>query len=234
LFIFAFFELFTVAIQMGMSQKEIASASSNILQHMGVLLYGPTWGSIMVLAVSLSTIATLETSLLQITRTLFAMGRDGVISEKFGKIHPKWQTPYVSSIVITIVALLFFVLSNFLPSVNKVLTDAINAIGLQVIFYYGLTCLSVIVYYRRVLFKSVSNFVFLFLLPFIAAIFLLAVGIYDIPNLGRETVSIGIGLIVVGIIPLLWGRYKRASFFYQPRETFQPVQSSPDSEQVPM
>ncbi|MDN4594505.1 APC family permease [Polycladomyces subterraneus] len=223
IFIFAIFELFTVATQLGMSLKDINDASSNILQHLGVLLYGPVWGNVMVLAVALSTIATLETTLLQVTRTLFAMGRDGVISKKFGAVHPKWRTPYVASIVITIFALLLFVLSNFLSSINTVMTYAINAIGLQVVFYYGLTCLAVIFYYRKVLFQSVPNFIFLFTLPLVAAIFLLTVGIADIPKLGITTDSIGIGLIAIGIIPLLWGRFKRrASFYYQPREVYTP------------
>ena len=148
LFTFAMFELFTVAAQLSMSEKTIAASSANVLQQMGVQLYGPGWGNIMVLAVALSTIATLETTLLQVTRTLFSMGRDGVISGRFGVVHAKWKTPYLASIVITILSLLLFIMSNFLSSVSAVMTDAINAIGLQVVFYYGLASLAVIFYLK--------------------------------------------------------------------------------------
>lgn len=225
IFVFAIFELFTVATQMGMSLKEINDASSNVLQVMGVKLFGNVLGKIMVLAVALSTIATLETTLLQVTRTLFSMGRDGVISKVFGLTHPKWRTPHMASIVVGVFALILFVLSNFLSSVSTVLTDAINAIGLQVVFYYALAAISVVVYYRRILFKSVANFFLLFLWPAIAAVFLLVVGIADVPSLGIVTNSIGIGLIVIGIVPLVWGRIKNRPEFYRlPKETYvQPV-----------
>lgn len=223
IFVFALFELFTVATQLGMSTKDIGDASSNVLQNMGVLLYGKTWGNIMVLAVALSTIATLETTLLQVTRTLFAMGRDGVISRKFAMIHPKWRTPHFASIVITIFSLLLFLLSNFLPSVSSVMTNAINAIGLQVVFYYALAALSVLVYYRKILFKTAANFFLLFLFPLIAAVFLIIVGIADIPNLGPVADGVGIGLIAIGIIPMVWGRVRKQTDFYQqPREFYDP------------
>ncbi len=221
--VFVIFELFTVSAQMGMSLKDINDSSSNILQGMGVLLFGKHWGNIMVLAVALSTIATLETTLLQVTRTLFSMGRDGVISKRFGLVHPKWKTPYFASLVIGIFSLLLFVLSNFLPSVSKVMNDAINSIGLQVVFYYALASISVVVYYRRILFQSVTNFFLLFLWPGVAAVFLLIVGISDVPSLDITTDVVGIGLIVVGIIPLLWGRFKNhPSFYKEPRASFQP------------
>jgi len=223
IFVFAMFELFTVATQLGMSTKDIADASSNILQNMGVLLYGKTWGNIMVLAVALSTIATLETTLLQVTRTLFAMGRDGVISRRFAMIHPKWRTPHFASIVITIFSLVLFLLSNFLPSVSSVMTNAINAIGLQVVFYYALAALSVLFYYRKILFKTVANFFLLFLFPLIAALFLIIVGVADIPSLGAVADGVGIGLIAIGIIPLVWGRVRgQTNFYQQPREFYDP------------
>lgn len=223
IFVFAMFELFTVATQLGMSTKDIADASSNILQNMGVLLYGKTWGNIMVLAVALSTIATLETTLLQVTRTLFAMGRDGVISRRFAMIHPKWRTPHFASIVITIFSLVLFLLSNFLPSVSSVMTNAINAIGLQVVFYYALAALSVLFYYRKILFKTVANFFLLFLFPLIAALFLIIVGVADIPSLGAVADGVGIGLIAIGIIPLVWGRVRgQTDFYQQPREFYDP------------
>ena len=221
--VFSLFELFTVATQMGMTNKEVTDASANILQSMGVLIFGKTWGNIMVLAVALSTLATIETTLLQVTRTMFAMGRDGVLSRAFSRVHPKWRTPHVASIVITIVSLIMFVLSNFLGSVGTVLTDAITAIGLQVVFYYSLAALSVLFFYRKILFKSAANIIFLFLFPLIAAVFLLVVGISDLPTLDAVTLIVGIGLIAVGIIPMLWGQFvNRAPFYRERRQHFNP------------
>jgi amino acid transporter len=223
-FLFAVFELFTVATQVSMTTKMINNASTDILQQMGIMLYGPQWGNIVVLAVILSTIATLETSLLQVTRTLFSMGRDRVIAPSFSKIHAKWQTPYVASIFVTTFALALFVLANFLPSIGAVMSDAINAIGLQVVFYYALAAISVIVFYRKIAFRSVANFIFIFLWPLIAAVFLITVGIFEVPSLNIETNIVGIGLLAIGIVPMLWARMKkRVSFFYESRQHFNPT-----------
>lgn len=222
--LFLIFELFTTAIQVGMTPKEISAASSNLLQALGTKLYGPHWGNVMVLAVALSTIATLETSLLQVTRTLFAMGRDGVLPRGFSRIHDQWRTPYFASIVVLVVGLVLFILSNFLPSVSAVMTDAINAISLQVVVYYALAAIAVMVYYRRVLFRTAGNFLFLFLWPLIAAVFLTVVGVFDVPNLGPVVDSVGIGLLAVGLIPMLWGHLgTRNPFYFGRREAFDPA-----------
>ncbi len=218
------FELFTTAIQVGMTPHEINASTANVLQALGVKLFGPGLGNIMVLAVALSTIATLETSLLQVTRTLFAMGRDGVLPSRFGSIHKRWGTPAFNSVVILIVGLLLFVLSNFLPSVSTVMTDAISAISLQVVFYYALAAISVIVFYRKVLFKNAGNVIFLFLWPLLAAVFLITVGWNDIPSLGPVVDWVGLGLLAVGVIPMLWGHLvRRTPFYFGRREAYDPA-----------
>jgi amino acid transporter len=222
-FIFAMYEFYTIITQLGFTPKEVGALGTNLLPALGTRIYGKGWGNILALAVALSTIATLETTLLQVTRTLFAMGRDRVVSRRFAAIHPAWRTPYLASIVIGAFGLALFIASNFLASVNTVMSDAVNAIGLQVVFYYSLAALAVIVYYRRVLFRSVANFVFLGLWPAVAAVFLLVVGIADVPSLGLVTDLVGLGLLALGVLPLLWGRQvKRVAFYAQGREAYEP------------
>jgi hypothetical protein len=41
-----------------------------------------------------------------------------------------------------------------------VLGDSVSALGFQIAFYYGLTGLACVVYYRRALLRSASGFVF--------------------------------------------------------------------------
>ena len=47
------------------------------------------------------------------------------------------------------------------------LGDAITGLGFQIAFYYGLTGFACIVYYRKEIFKSVTNFVMVGLAPFL-------------------------------------------------------------------
>jgi len=208
------FELLQVGFQMGLSSNQINQASSNLLPFVGNLIFPRPWGDIAILAVMVSTISTLETSLLQATRTLYSMGRDRVMGVKFAELHPRFKTPWLASVVIGILAIIIFVLTSFSSGINAIMTDAINAIGLQIAFYYGLTGFASAWYYRK---SFKRNFKALFLKgiwPFASAAFLWFVAIYDIPQLGVTTDSIGLGAIVIGIIPLIYYRLKYRSDFY--------------------
>jgi amino acid transporter len=213
--IFVLFEVMQVAFQMGLTEKQIDDASTNLLPVVGDMIFGKPWGDIAILAVLISTVATLETSLLQSSRTLYSMGRDRVIGLKFAELHPRFQTPWVASIAIGIVALILFVLSGFSPGINELMTDAINAIGLQIAFYYGLTGFACAWYYRSTLFRSFKNLFMRGIWPVAAGGFLWAVAIYDIPQLGLVTDLVGLGTLAIGIIPLVFYRIRYRSPFYQ-------------------
>ena len=47
------------------------------------------------------------------------------------------QTPWLATIAVAVVSLGMFIGSNYIGSLNTILTDAISAIGLQVCIYYG-------------------------------------------------------------------------------------------------
>ena len=51
-------------------------------------------------------IANIMNAQLAASRLLYSMGRDGVIPRIFGKVHPKYQTPWVGSIFIGLIALI--------------------------------------------------------------------------------------------------------------------------------
>jgi amino acid transporter len=219
--IFLIFELLQVVFQMGLSTDQINKASTNLLPVVGDMIFPRPWGDIAIIAVMISTIATLETSLLQSTRTFFSMGRDQVMNKKFGELHPKFKTPWVSSIVIGIVALVLFVLSAFSSGINALMTDAINAIGLQIAFYYGLTGFACAWYYRKE--RNGKEVLMRIVWPLIAALFLWTIGIYDIKQLDLVTNLIGIGTLVIGIIPLIYYRRKyRSSFYTEQLERWNP------------
>ena len=61
-------------------------------------------GAILIVALLLSTVATLETTLIQVTRTLFTMGRDETLPKVLGTTHPTRKTPFVATMVVTVLA----------------------------------------------------------------------------------------------------------------------------------
>jgi amino acid transporter len=216
LVVFLLFQVFTVATNLTLSPSAVSANSGNVLTALGQVIWPGVGGKLLTLAVMLSTIATLETTLLQVTRTLFSMARDHTLPGAFARIHPVWKTPWVASVVVGIVSLLLFVFSNLLGSVNTVMTDAINAIGLQITIYYGLAGLAVVFAYRRVLLKSFSHFVFIGLWPFIGGVFMLVMLYQSILSLGGTVDMVGMGAMVLGLIPMVIYWIKGSAYFRQP------------------
>ncbi|MFI6932063.1 APC family permease [Streptomyces sp. NPDC050287] len=213
--VFLLFEAFTIAVNMILSSKQIEGNNANVLSALGDEIW-PGWGGkLLIVAVMLSTIATLETTLIQVTRSLFAMGRDRTMPSALGRVHPRWNTPWVAIVVVGTVALGMLVASNALGSVGDILTDAISAIGLQIAVYYGLAGLAVVVAYRKMLLKSAANFVFGGLWPLLGALFMFWVFAESLGELSTAAVGIGIGGLAVGLIPMLW-YWRQGSEYYGP------------------
>jgi amino acid transporter len=213
--VFVLFEVFTIAVNVLLSAKEIEANSANVLDILGDRIW-PGWGGrLLVVAVILSTIATLETTLIQVTRSLFAMGRDRTIPSALGASHRRYHTPYVALLLVGAVALSLFVASNALGSVGTILTDAVSAIGLQIAVYYGFAGLAVTVAYRKVLLKSPRYLLFGGLWPLVGAVFMFWVFIESLGRLDGATVGIGLGGLVLGLPPMLWSWWK-GSTYYRP------------------
>ncbi|MCG7208127.1 APC family permease [Streptomyces arenae] len=213
--VFALFEVFTIAVNVILSSDQIAANDANVLGALGDQIW-PGWGGkLLIVAVMLSTIATLETTLIQVTRSLFAMGRDRTMPAALGRVHRTWNTPYVAIAVVGAVALAMFIASNALGSVGEILSDAISAIGLQIAVYYGLAGLAVVVAYRKMLFKSAGNFLLGGLWPLFGALFMFWIFVESLGELSGAAIAIGIGGLAVGLIPMLW-YWKQGSDYYRP------------------
>ncbi|MER6464076.1 APC family permease [Streptomyces sp. NPDC001288] len=213
--VFALFEVFTIAVNVILSSRQIAANDANVLAVLGDEV-APGWGGkLLVVAVMLSTIATLETTLIQVTRSLFAMGRDRTMPAALGKVHRTWNTPYVAIAVVGAVALVMFIASNALGSVGEILSDAISAIGLQIAVYYGLAGLAVVVAYRKMLFRSAGNFLLGGVWPLLGAVFMFWIFVESLSELSAAAITIGVGGLAVGLIPMLW-YWKQGSEYYRP------------------
>ena len=191
---------------MVLTDQEIEQSSTNIVFAVADKLFPKPWSYMAVIAVMLSSIGTLETSILQFSRTMYAKSRDGALHPRYALLHKTWQTPWVATAVITLLGLLFLFFSSYSPTINLIIKDSINAIGFQVAFYYGLTGLACAWYYRKEVFHSAYNLIFLVTWPILSAIFLFFIAAYSIPTFDLATNVIGLGGLVIGIVPLLWNR----------------------------
>jgi amino acid transporter len=211
--VFLLFEVFTIGINVMLPAADIEANSGNVLGALGEVIWPGIGGKILIVAVMLSTIATLETTLIQVTRSLFAMGRDKTLPAAFGRSHAKWRTPAFATVVVACVSLVLFIGSNFIGSIGDILSAAISSIGLQIAFYYCLAALAVVVAYRKLIFKSWKNFIFIGLWPGVGAVFMGWIFVVSIPTLGGVVVAIGLGTLALGLIPMAYYWRKGSSYF---------------------
>lgn len=211
-FLMIFFLIFITITLLGLTDEEIQHYNTNIIFAIAEKVLGRTWGYIAILAVLLSTVGTVETQMLQFTRTLFAKGRDGALHHRYSKLHPRWQTPHVAIFFIWLFGLVLLFVSSYLPTINVILQDSITAIGFQICFYLGLTGFACAWYYRRQLSAGPLNALTHVIWPAASGAFMFFIALYSIPTFDLVTNVVGMGGIAVGAIPLflnrkkIWGR----------------------------
>ena len=207
--VLALFISFAIAVQVSMTEAEVERAGTNVLLALSKKVFPDPYSYMAVIAVMLSTVGTLETTILQFTRTMFAKGRDGVLHPRYAILHKTWKTPWVSTLVITSIGLALLFASSFFPSINSVIELSVRAIGFQVAFYYGLTCLACAWLFRKAAMVNIKNFITMMLWPTVSSLFMMMIIYFSIKTFDTLTTVVGLGGIAVGVIPLLWNKYNK-------------------------
>jgi amino acid transporter len=197
----ASFVAFTVAALMMFTLATASGFSDNLIYHVAIAAgLGKVGGYAASLALILSSVATLETTMLQFSRTLFAMGRDRALPSHFGQVHEKTLTPVRTMYLLLGVGLVMIFISSFLPSIAAILTDSVSAIAVQVCYYYGLAGLVCAWVYRDSLKDSVGTFIAYAVFPALSAVALITLGLYAISTFNMTTKIVGIGGLLIGIV----------------------------------
>jgi len=198
---------FSAASLLTLNDDEIQNAGTNIVTAVAAKFLPAPWSSLAVIAVVLSTIGTLETNVLQFTRTLFAMARDGLFPKRYASVHAVYQTPWASTVLITAIGLILLLLSSTLSSVSIIMKDSASALGFQIAFYYALSCGACAWCLRR-RFRSAPILLTGIIWPLISAIFLIVVALWSIPGFDRVTLCVSLGSLVLGAVPLAFSRWR--------------------------
>jgi amino acid transporter len=209
-------------------EKLLVDNSDDVLSVLGNKVFGSPLDKLLIIAVLSSAAASTQTTILPTARTSLSMARWGALPKTFGTVSPRWQTPTVSTISMGVVSIIWYIAVNQLS--QNVLGDSVTAIGFMIAFYYGITGLACIVYYRRAITRSLKNFVFAGLLPLLGFLSLAYVFVrayidygtkgyaqdynYTKPWHGIEIpILIGIGGLVLGIVLMfIWWAANRAYF----------------------
>jgi amino acid transporter len=134
---------------------------------------------LLLLMVLSSAAASTQTTILPTARTTLAMAVYKAIPRVFSRIHRRFLTPTVSTVVMGAVSIVLYVILNYI-SAGTVIADAVSALGVMIAFYYGLTGLSCTWYYRATLTESPRNLWIRGILPLVGGVMLWAALIYNL------------------------------------------------------
>jgi len=205
----------------------------DVLSALGGNVFGSPWDKLLIIAVLTSASASTQTTILPTARTTLSMARFNAIPKVFGRIHPRYLTPDVSTITMGVVSLVW---SIFIINVSQnVLGDSISALGFQIAFYYGLTGFACAIYYRRQLTSSFRNFFMAGVVPFVGGLMLTGVFIKAFVDYNKVEntyagkflgfgvpVAIGVGLLLVGVVLMVVANLAYPKFFKRKWETADP------------
>jgi len=195
------FVTFVIACQMVLTDDEIQQSSTNVVFALADRLFPKPWGYLAVVAVMLSTVGTLETSILQFTRTMYAKGRDGALHPRYAVLHKSWKTPWLATALITVIGLVLLFASSYVPSLGQIIKDSVNAIGFQVACYYSLAGFACAWHFRSAALRSLESSLILVFWPVASSLFLVFIACYSVPTFDLVTNVVGIGGIAIGIVP---------------------------------
>ena len=189
-FVFAALFLFSI--------RDAQGFNANIIYNIAVTAgFGRVGGLLASCAVILSSIATLETTMLQFSRTLFAMGRDGAMSKRFGVVDARTRTPVRAMLVLVAVGLALLWASCLMPTVNLIIADSVRAVGVLVAYYYGLAGLVAAYAFRK---ETPLRWLWLCAFPAASGILLIVLGLYAITTFDLVTNAVGIGGLLAGVL----------------------------------
>jgi amino acid transporter len=210
LMLVAIFAVVSVAALAYAGPGFLAAHNTDVLGAMATSVLGSAPGKLLVLCVLTSTAASCQTTIMPTARAVLAMSAHGAIPRWFARMHPRFRTPTVATLVMGGVSALFYVLLT--GASKNVLADSAASVGLLIAFYYGLTGFACVWFFRRSLLGSVRDLVTKGILPLVGGLTLLGAFVLSIKSYWPAASSyssfggiggiflIGAGSLVVGVV----------------------------------
>jgi amino acid transporter len=152
-------------------------------------------------------------------RTLFAMGREGVLPAAFGRTHPRFKTPVNATIAVTVVATLMALLIGYplsdstfgQPFSNYYFWATVGT--LVIIVVYIMLCIGGIVFFRRTRDSRKWNPLAHVVVPLVGAVVFAAAWYGSVhptpPGILKWTPYVAVAWLLMGVAVLAWLRARR-------------------------
>ena len=113
---------------------ELRHNKDDVLSALGNEVFGSPLDKILIIAVLTSAAASTQTTILPTARTTLSMARARAMPSALGRVHPRFLTPAVSTILMGVASIVWYVSLTILS--EDILFDSLAALGLMISFYY--------------------------------------------------------------------------------------------------
>ncbi|MCC2661211.1 MAG: amino acid transporter, partial [Arthrobacter sp.] len=178
----------------------------------------------MSLGILSSSAASLQSTFVSPARTLLAMGHYKALPARLGHVNPTYKSPGYATVAAAVAAAGFYVITR--TTSENALWDTITALGMMICFYYGITALACVWFFRAAAFSSTRAFFLKFLAPLLGGVILLVMFVktaFDSmdPEYGSGSsvggvgmvFILGMGVILLGVVVMLVMARLRPEFF---------------------
>ncbi len=189
------------------------------LQTIANIFIGSWLGTLVLLGGMLSAFIVCVACATAAARTLFAMGREGVLPSAFARTHHRFKTPVNAILTVTVVSILMALLMGYplydsafgRPFSNYYFWATVGTLAIIVV--YGMLCFGGIVFFYRTRATRRWNPLVHVVVPLVgAAVFGAALygSIYPAPpGILKWTPYVALVWLVIGIVVLVWLRLTR-------------------------
>jgi amino acid transporter len=202
--------LVATAAQADAGTHFLAANDNDVLSALGNRVFGAgVLDKLLLFSVLTSASASTQTTILPTARTTISMASWGALPKVFARVHPRFQTPSFSTLMMGGVSIVWTVGLLLTSSPSNILGDSITGLGFAILFYYGFTGLACAIYFRRELFKTWYRLLLVGLVPFagfggMAYIFVKNYATVSTPGYNYSPPLLGVQVpIVIGIGGLL-------------------------------
>jgi amino acid transporter len=223
-----------VAAQAYAGVDQLVANQEDVLSALGTEVFGSPLDKILIIAVLSSAAASTQTTILPTARTTLSMARANAMPKSLGKVHPRFLTPHISTVIMGAASIIWYVGLTLVS--EDILFDSLAALGLMIAFYIGLTGFACTIYYRREIFRSAKNFFFVGLGPLVGGVILFylliknAIELSDPANSESGNSWLGVGpplliaafFLVLGVI-LMFVQWRAVPSFFRRRPEVAPA-----------
>jgi amino acid transporter len=213
------FTTYAIAIGFGVNNGAKFGADPVALKTTASTFVGPWLGTLVEIGGMAAAFIVCVACATAAARTLFAMGREGVLPAAFARTHPRFKTPVNATIAVTVVATLMALLIGYplsdstfgQPFSNYYFWATVGT--LVIIVVYIMLCIGGIVFFWRTRDTRKWNPIWHVALPVVGAVVFGAAWYGSVhptpPGILKWTPFVAIAWLLIGVAVLLWLRARR-------------------------